>query len=115
MEKVVKIVENHHGHAKINELDESKVSALHYAARQNSLQIMEILLSHGAEVDIKGPGGLTPLHFAARFKISQHQDQTGLITSYKPAMEHGEQSDNLPDPAINMLVRYGADVNMKDR
>ena len=43
-----------------------QVSALHYAARQNSLAIMELLLNHGAEVDILAAGGLTPLHFAAR-------------------------------------------------
>ena len=112
VDKVLQIVENH-GHDKIDELDESKVSALHYAARQNSLQIMEILLSHGAHVDIKAAGGLTPLHFAARFKISQHQDQAGLKTNYKAALE--EENDNAADPAINLLVRYGADVNIKDR
>ena len=45
-----------------------QVSALHYAARQNSLAIMELLLDHGAEVDNLAAGDLTPLHFAARYK-----------------------------------------------
>ena len=43
------------------------MSALHYAARQNSLAIMELLLDHGAEVDKLAAGDLIPLHFAARF------------------------------------------------
>ena len=45
-----------------------QVSALHYAARQNSLAIMELLLDHGAEVDNLAAGDLTPLHFAARYE-----------------------------------------------
>ena len=43
-----------------------QVSSLHYAARQNSLVIMELLLDNGAEVDNLAAGDLTPLHFAAR-------------------------------------------------
>ena len=79
------------GTSKVNELDESnvrnnfgtfyviksnifQVSALHYAARQNSLHIMGLLLTQGAKVDIQAPGGLTPLHFAARYfdKLLMH-------------------------------------------
>ena len=50
-----------------------QVSALHYAARQNSLAIMELLLDHGAEVDRLAAGDLTPLHFAARFILTSSQ------------------------------------------
>ena len=95
-----------------------QVSALHYAARQNSLQIMEMILEHGAEVDILASGGLTPLHFAARFKISPESgDGVRVLSTYKPASEVVEDKDEYDqvDPAIHLLVQYGADVNKKDR
>ena len=58
-------VNTHHPIPRVHSLHQ--VSALHYAARQNSLAIMELLLDHGAEVDNLAAGDLTPLHFAARF------------------------------------------------
>ena len=60
----------------------SQVSALHYAARQNSVAIMGLLLEHGAEADLEAAGGLTPLHFAARFKISQDQVTRKICITY---------------------------------
>ena len=96
-----------------------QVSALHYAARQNSLLIMQMILEHGAEVDILASGDLTPLHFAARFKINQESgDGVRVVSTYKPAikevMENKDEADQV-DPAIHLLVTYGANVNKKDR
>ena len=79
-----------------------QVSSLHYAARQNSLDILSLLLSRGAEVNITSAAGLTPLHFAARFKISSRSGEGG----------GGEEE---VDPGIAMLVEHGAEINKKDK
>ena len=84
---------------KINSLDENKVkysddtsldnlcqvSALHYAARHNMLEVMKLLVESGAYVDICGDDGLTPLHYAARFKINSQHEKKGssrLVSTY---------------------------------
>jgi hypothetical protein len=51
---------------KINTLDENKVGILHYAARYEQLQMVKLLVYWGADVNIRGDDGLSPLHFAAR-------------------------------------------------
>ena len=96
----IKIILDHYGqtlYKQINSLDEnkveyfddtsldnlSKVSALHYAARHNMLEVMKLLVESGADVDICGDDGLTPLHYAARFKISpQHEKKGRLVSTY---------------------------------
>ena len=50
----------------VNQLDSNKISALHYAARYDHLPIVELLVEHGADINIRGDDGLTPLHFCAR-------------------------------------------------
>ena len=44
-----------------------KVSALHYAARYSHIDVMHVLVQNGADVNIQGDDGLTPLHYAARY------------------------------------------------
>ena len=77
---------------------------------------MEMILEHGAEVDILDSGGLTPLHFAARFKINQESGDVGrVVSTYKPAIMEDKDEVDQVDPAIHLLVQYGAEVNKKDR
>lgn len=96
----------------IDKVDENKVSALHYAARQNSLSILKLLLDNGANVNNPAAGGLTPLHFAARFKIN-HNLGSSLESTYQSSEE--DENEDQFDPTIHMLVQYGADINKKDR
>ena len=39
---------------KVNALDDNKTSALHYAARHDNQRAVELLLSWGADVNLKG-------------------------------------------------------------
>ena len=56
----------------INSFDKNRIAPLHYAARYDHVDIMELLIAHGANVDIKDKEeGLTPLHFCARY--SKHE------------------------------------------
>jgi len=61
-----------HG-ALVNALDveEGRVTPLHWAANEAQTQIAEVLLAHGAEVDAPSEHGNTPLHVAAARGHSQ--------------------------------------------
>ncbi len=50
----------------INDLDEKKLTPLHYAARHANLEVMKILVENGAHVNKLGDDNMTPLHYAAR-------------------------------------------------
>ena len=54
-----------HPHS-INELDEKKLTPLHYAARSSNIEVMKILFEHGANASKLGDDDMTPLHYAAR-------------------------------------------------
>ena len=51
----------------IYEYDHMKKSALHWAARRNYLDIIQILLENGAQVDKLDVLGCTPLFYAAKY------------------------------------------------
>ena len=71
------------------------------------------MVEAGADVDIPGEDGLTPLHYAARFRISQLVAETGgLVSSYRPG---GETDSAVRDPVIRFLAEQGASINQRDR
>ena len=51
---------------KLNSLDDNKFGVLHYAARYEHFEMVKIIVFWGADVNIRGDDGLTPLHFAAK-------------------------------------------------
>ena len=67
-----------------------KVSALHYAARHNMLDIMKLLVESGADVNVSGDDGLTPLHYAARFKISSQPVKRGSLGMVSTYLTHAD-------------------------
>ncbi|WP_395146215.1 ankyrin repeat domain-containing protein [Armatimonas sp.] len=70
-------------------------SALNYAAGQGNADVVELLLTRGAHVDIRDQFGSTPLMAACR----------------KPLMEaRGNQHFSV----VRILVHHGANVNAKD-
>ncbi|RDD43953.1 Transient receptor potential cation channel subfamily A member 1 [Trichoplax sp. H2] len=50
-----------------NNLDEHQMSPLHYAARGNRVDVVKTLISHDADVNIRGYDGNTPLFMAAKY------------------------------------------------
>lgn len=50
----------------INNIDEEGVSLLHLSARWDRAEMTQILIDHGAQVDIRLKNRSTPLHVAAR-------------------------------------------------
>ncbi|EAY13110.1 ankyrin repeat protein, putative [Trichomonas vaginalis G3] len=74
--------------ADVNEKDEDEWTLLHHAARDNSKEFAEILISNGADINAKTEDGFTPLHYAAR--------------------------ENRKEIA-EILISNGADINDKDK
>ncbi len=50
----------------LNRLDGDKLSALHYGARFGHLRVVQTLVENGADPNIRGDDGLTPLHHCAK-------------------------------------------------
>lgn len=121
---------------KVNALDDNKTSALHYAARHDNQRAVELLLSWGADVNLKGKSQvfkvvlqhitstvfagndrLTPLHFAARFKGNVSASSYNKFYTPTISEEPGEKDKNArPDlPVIALLAQMGASVNAKDK
>lgn len=53
------------GGLEVDELDEDKFTALHWAADKNQLQVAKTLLAKGAKVNAQNAALETPLHYAA--------------------------------------------------
>ena len=47
-------------------LDENGVGALHHAARCNQVQVINLMASAGANIELQSKDGFSPLHVAAR-------------------------------------------------
>ncbi|CAF1140837.1 unnamed protein product, partial [Rotaria sordida] len=81
-----------------NRLDpETKLTALHYAARFHHFQICQYLIEHcEADVNKAGEDGMTPLHYIARFRV-----------------EKDTQADSY-ERVVRYLIRCGAKINARD-
>ncbi|XP_068673676.1 transient receptor potential cation channel subfamily A member 1-like [Montipora foliosa] len=58
----------------VNQLSDSGLSAMHYAARRNKKEVMQVLIDYGADLNVIASMGnkrLTPLHYAAWFNASE--------------------------------------------
>lgn len=71
----------------VNARDETGRTPLYWAAREDNIEICEILLSHGADVNAATPDGWTPLHTA--------------VYNKNPRI-------------VVLLIEKGADVNVKN-
>ncbi|XP_065649244.1 transient receptor potential cation channel subfamily A member 1-like [Hydra vulgaris] len=59
---------------KLNEKDEEETTALHYAVRYGHFDIVKLLVAFGANVNMPGGNGATPLHYASRYTESKNQE-----------------------------------------
>src|SRR5262245_14485265 len=70
----------------VDDTDGRTLSALHYAASEGHLEVVRVLLEHGADARVSALGGMTPLFLAA-------------------ASGHAE--------VAKLLVQHGADMNAR--
>ena len=55
------------GVEKMNDVDDEGLSALHRAVRVGDVATVVVLLDNGADINLPGKHGLTPLHAAVRY------------------------------------------------
>lgn len=70
------------------QVDKAGWAPLHYAATSGHLDVMELLLQHGASIDARSPNGTTPLMMAAMYGTPE---------------------------AVKLLLEKGADVELKNQ
>jgi len=87
--------------ADANKLDRLNQTPLMVAAVCNSMEIIQLLLTHGAKVNEKGHEGNTPLHCAVDISID------GTIQS-------GGGPGDEPTDIIIFLIENGADLHAKN-
>jgi ankyrin repeat protein len=90
---------------------------LHLALRAGNVDVAEILLTHGADVTVRGEQGQTPLHLAAQLTNS-HIIQLLLI--HNPEISALDVLGRIPlslctnPDTANILIGFGAAVNHVD-
>jgi ankyrin repeat protein len=103
----------------INAVDINGETALHVATKNNFAEIVEALLNHGVDVNVKYPSGQTALHIAAR------KDFESILVSL---LEQDDADVEAKDPlgrtplhlasrsveVTKLLLEHGADVGTKD-
>uniref|UniRef100_F6TXZ0 Uncharacterized protein n=1 Tax=Ciona intestinalis TaxID=7719 RepID=F6TXZ0_CIOIN len=82
--------------------DDEGATALHLAARHNHYNVCELLINSGSNVDARGEGRATPLHFAARYK---HKQKRSTDDPYVNEQTKG---------VIALLAERGAHINFVD-
>jgi len=106
----------------INVQDEQGFTPLHLASGKGHTEIVEFLLSHGAETELEIHVGETPLMLAAWYAgdgkyetikallehgaKAHHKNEDGATALHRAAMYSGKE-------VINLLISYGADVNAR--
>ncbi|WKZ48702.1 MAG: ankyrin repeat domain-containing protein [Anaerolineales bacterium] len=80
--------------ADVNSLDKSLLSSLHHAAILGDREIVTFLVKNGANINLRGAKGFTPLHWALCANIETRDIQKHL-------------------DVIEALINFGADVTAK--
>jgi len=93
---------------------------LHIAADKGAKEMVELLISGGADIKIKDSSGTTPLHFAV---CRQNKDVAELLITSGSDVNTKDNNGNTPlyvtakygyKNMAELLISSGADVNMKN-
>ena len=92
---------------------------LHFAARSNRKEIVELLITVGADVNVEADNGLTPLHNAS----GADKEVAELLIAEGPDVNAKDRTEWTPlhyaacrgnKEVVEPLIANGADVNAKD-
>jgi ankyrin repeat protein len=97
------------------------MSALHWASDQDQLETVRLLLSHGADIEMIGADGMTPLHSAV---TSGHLQMVKLLLEAGADVNAREGSLGKTPlmfaashsflAIVHLLLEQEADINVKD-
>ena len=76
----------------VDKKDKEKSTALHYAVRFNNIEVVKYLIKKGANPNIPGEDGATPIHYAARYKSTQ---STGDVHAEQATIDNAEPTGHL--------------------
>ena len=91
--------------AEINAIDKENNTPLHEAARKGRLNVVQVLLAHGADATIKGYNGETPAEKASTDEIriaitdylSEKEKQTEDQENQEQEEEKNENTEKAPE------------------
>ena len=95
-------------------------TAMHSASFAGHLQIVQSLLRHGVDIDVRGGDNRTPLHFASQ---SGHRDVVQCLIDHNADVNSHEDDHSTPlnwaayyghVDVVRMLLKHHADVNTRD-
>jgi hypothetical protein len=105
----------------INKTDKEGKNALHYAIIEKNIQIIELLIKHGIDVNCQDQGGFAPIHLAIYSKDSKILKILLEIPSLKinildeeekNALHHAISLKNVE--MVKMLLEKGIDIEKED-
>ena len=91
---------------------------LHKAAHFRRREVVELLIDKGADVNVKGTGGLTPLHIAKTKEITELLITNGADVNAKSnggGTPLHQAAGNSHKEVAQLLISKGADVNAKTK
>ena len=97
--------------------DGEGITALHYAICVQDVEVVLVLLEHGADVSAKSNDGTTPLHLAT---MAGHEEMVRALLQHGAGIDTKSDLAETPlhiasrladDRVLNLLLDKGADVN----
>ncbi len=103
-----------------NGSDRTGNTAVHYAAARGQGDLIETLVSYGADVNLRNRDAQTPLHTAHPSCVLPLLQLAGDphakdAAGETPLHAQARQFDGSTLPAVNSLLHFGADANATDR
>jgi ankyrin repeat protein len=103
----------------VKDRDEYGLTALHGVVGEEHVEMAQLLIDHGADVNVHSEDGATPLHLAAYPGMVDLLVRNGADINARnndgetPLITHAMEPDG--DEVVETLLRLGADVNARDK
>ncbi|SVE31699.1 uncharacterized protein METZ01_LOCUS484553, partial [marine metagenome] len=98
--------------ADMNAKDEDGLAPLHYSARADHKEIVELLINNGADVNVRSTANLTPLDLSSGGVADLIRKQGGKTSKELIALSKAARTGNIAE--VKKHLAAGADVNAKD-